>query len=75
LLDGGAGNDELHGDGGDDRIIDPDAASTGLGSAIGTRLDVLTEPSLNSHSIVLLTDVLKVSRGGAPSNDTWELAA
>jgi hypothetical protein len=34
---------------------------SGLGSAIGTPLDVLTEPSLNSHSIVLLTDALAVN--------------
>ena len=32
----------------------------GLGSAIGIRVDVLTEPAPNSHSIVLLTDALAV---------------
>lgn len=32
----------------------------GLGSALGARIDVLTEPSVNSHSIVLLTDALAV---------------
>ena len=47
----------------------------GLGSAIGTRLNVFTEPSLNSHSIVLLTDALKVSLRGTPGNSEWRLAA
>lgn len=48
---------------------------SGLGSALGTRVDVLTEPALNSHSIVLLTDALKVSRGGTPGNEAWRHAA
>jgi hypothetical protein len=47
----------------------------GLGSAIGTQLDVLTEHSFNPHSIVLLTDASKVSPGSTRGDDAWSLAA
>jgi hypothetical protein len=47
----------------------------GLDSAIGTQLDVLTEPSFNPHSIVLLIDASKVSPGGTQGSSAWSLAA
>jgi hypothetical protein len=53
--------------------VDPVPALTDC--AIDTQLDVLTKPSFNPHSIVLLTDTSKVSPGSTRGDDAWSLVA